>query len=299
MAKIQDLSKLFAAISTADVSQAREVARGIVASEEQAGHHGAASVLAGALHGTRAVDRDLGVLGTTDMLVPEALYRLPDMVRLDQVELSPDGRSTVDEILREFRLRERLAANGIPRRTALLFHGPPGSGKTLTAQTIGTELALPVFVVRFENLVGSLLGQTAGRIREVFRFAETVPCVLLLDEIDVLGRRRGQASDVRELDRVVVALMQQLDLTNPAGLIIATTNMLQELDQALLRRFQLSLAFPEPTPASLAEFAKKKAKVYRLRLTKRVSDAVLAAESFAAAEEIVIQARRSELLRRG
>jgi hypothetical protein len=60
MARIQDLSQLFAAISTADVGQAREVARGIVASEQQAGHHGAASVLAGrVLCGGRG-DRDPG-----------------------------------------------------------------------------------------------------------------------------------------------------------------------------------------------------------------------------------------------
>lgn len=299
MARVQDLSKLFHAIAAADTTAALAHARAIVDSEQKLGHAGAAATLAGALHGTAGYRAEAMWSVQTERMVPDALTRLPDMVRVAEVELTVSARSSVEELLREYRLRERLQANGIPPRSAVLFHGPPGSGKTLTAQTIGTELALPVYVVRFDSIVGSLLGQTATRISEVFRFAESEPCVLLLDEIDVLGRRRGQAGDVRELDRVVVTLMQQLDLAKPAGLIIATTNMMQELDPALVRRFQLSLEFPSPTPSALSEFALKKARHYRLRLTKAVRNAVLAAESYASAEEIVIQAKRTELLRRG
>jgi SpoVK/Ycf46/Vps4 family AAA+-type ATPase len=162
---------------------------------------------------------------------------------------------------------------------------------------LGEELALPVFVVRFDGLVGSYLGQTGIRLREVFRFAEATPCVLLIDEIDAVGRRRGKLSDVGELDRVVVSLMQQLDLVQPAGLLVAASNIPDELDQALLRRFDFILEFPKPSRDALSSYAKKQADSRGIKLVNGVRHELASAKTFAEAEQIIQVEHRRIILR--
>lgn len=300
MAKARQLAKLFQALGSANLSAARSAAREIAESEERAGHHGAAAVLRSALATSALVDNSASesIGKPTDLFgVPEALTPVNLKVPLDSVELTDAARSTLAAVIQEHHLREHLRRNGVPPRSRLLFHGPPGSGKTLTALALGTELQLPVFVVRFDAVVGSLLGQTSSRIRDIFRFAEATPSVVLLDEIDVLGRRRGQASDVRELDRVVVTLMQYLDLVQPSGLLVAATNLPADLDPALARRFDMQIAFPVPTTESLRAFARRRMAFHRLRSKKSVEKQVLVAESYADAERLVVQARRTELMR--
>src|SRR5208283_5165649 len=118
----------------------------------------------------------------------------------------------------------------------ILLHGPPGCGKSLTARAIGHELSLPVYTLRFNAIVGAFLGQTAQRLRQLFEFASTTSCVLLIDEIDALGKRRGNPMDVGELDRIVISLLQELEHSEPKGLLIAASNLARSLDEALWRR---------------------------------------------------------------
>ena len=96
----------------------------------------------------------------------------------------------------------------------------------MTAQALANALRLPLYVVRFDSVIGSYLGQTAVHLREIFQYAETAQSVLLFDEIDALGKRRGHPSDVGELDRIVIALMQELEFSESKGLIIATSNLI-------------------------------------------------------------------------
>ena len=116
----------------------------------------------------------------------------------------------------EWNHREKLKDRGIARRSKLLFYGPPGCGKSLTANALATELAIPLFLVRFDAVIGAYLGQTAIHLRQLFQFAETTPCVLLFDELDALGKKRGNPTDVGELDRIVIALMQELEAFPPS-----------------------------------------------------------------------------------
>ena len=226
-----------------------------------------------------------------DFLMPLAPAALTD------VRLTPQRRRVLMEVVSEHRHRVVLQANGLRPRSTLFFHGPPGCGKTLTARALATELGLPAFVVRFDALLGAYLGQTSLRLRETFQFAASRQCVLVLDEIDAVGRIRGKATDIGELDRVVISLMQQLDLVRPAGLIIAASNVPDELDLALRRRFELSIEFPAPSPSALMEYSKKLARSKRIPIVNGVSQKLASAKTFAAAEQILSDEHRRRILR--
>jgi ATPase family associated with various cellular activities (AAA) len=300
MARISNLTNLFHAVSARDWSKARTLAEGIVEAEEKAGHHGAAARLRGALvqTGPRVDETGSGQpLPSFAAVQPDLLTALPSSGPLADVTLSKDTRALLDEVLREHRNKSRLLAHGLRPRSRIFFHGPPGCGKTLTARALGVELVLPVFIVRFDTLVGSYLGQTSLRIREVFRFAEATPSVVLIDEIDAVGRRRGKMTDVGELDRVVISLMQQLDLSHPAGLLIATSNIPDELDIALLRRFDLNMEFPAPGAAEVMAFARQQADKRGIRLINGVRHELASAKTFADAEQILQGEQRRALLK--
>ncbi len=298
MAKTEDLAALFRAIATADLAGATELAARIAGSEEKNRHYGAARELRAALrpNGQRA---ELTAPSSSVALPVQALTRVFPEHGLDGVELRPSARSELDLICREWRARSRLESHGLRPRTRLLFHGPPGCGKSLTARALGWDLDLPVMVVRFDAIVGAFLGQTAARVRQLFEFAEQTACVLLIDEVDAIGRHRGNPLDVAELDRVVIALLQELEHARPLGFIVASSNLPKQLDQALWRRFDANLAFPKPHQRAIQAFARRRARERGLEPTRRLNARIARARNFSDAERAVEHELRLGLLGAG
>jgi AAA+ superfamily predicted ATPase len=279
------------------VSGAAFVAAQICKAEEQKGHRSAARLLRGALNSNGPIGQHNGA-GTAHpaSVVSSALVRLTTNVQLADVVLAPAARRDLDSVVHEWQHRDRLHRSGIAPRSKLLFYGPPGCGKSFTARALARELDIPAFLIRFDAVIGAYLGQTAIHLRQLFHFAETTPCVLLLDELDALGKRRGNPLDVGELDRIVIALMQELEHSRPLGLIIGTSNLPKHLDGALWRRFDLSLAFRAPPPSSLRVFAKRKAADMQVAHPQMLIACAAKAKSFADAESLVIaEARRQAL----
>lgn len=299
MPRTDDLARLFSAVAHGDLPRARALAGEIANHEEEAGKAGAAASLRKALV-TRSGPREelQPPLLAVRPVAPDLVTEVP-AASLGEVKLSAAARTTLTEVIREHRQRDRLREHGLDPRSRLLFFGPPGCGKTVTARAVAGELGLRVFVVRFDALLGAYLGQTSARVHEVFRFAASNECVVLIDEIDAVGRRRGHASDVAELDRVVISLMQQLDLVRPAGLIIAASNVPDDLDAALTRRFDLALEFPAPERRALTDFAKRVAEGRGVSMVNGVKHAVGTASTFAEVERIIISEQRRILLREG
>lgn len=295
MARIPALTTLFQALAAGDLRRARALAEGIAVSEEKAGRREAAAALRDALTSSPAQPTSAPTLFASS--VPDLLTALPPGVAITDVELAPATRTAVIEVLHEQRHGETLRAHGLSPRSRLFFHGPPGCGKTMTAQAVARELGLPAFVVRFDALMGSYLGQTALRVRECFRYAETHACVLLIDEIDALGRKRGKATDIGELDRVLISLMQQLDLSTPAGVIIAASNVPDDLDPALIRRFDAALSFPVPESMVLARFAKAQAAKRGIKVLNGFKHELAQAQTFADVRHAVDDEHRRIILR--
>ncbi|MFO0958910.1 MAG: ATP-binding protein [Isosphaeraceae bacterium] len=300
MASNKQLTALFRAIAAENFGGATEIAAQICKQEEEKGHHTAARMLRGALNASRnggvshkarhPVSNGAGVIST-------ALTRLPDGVGLSFVTLPDDAREELAGLKLEWEHRSRLTERGIGRRTKLLFHGPPGCGKSLTASALAMELGLPLYLVRFDAVIGAYLGQTAVHLRQLFHFAETTPCVLLFDELDALGRRRGNPTDVGELDRIVIALMQELEHTTPQGLIIGTSNLAKGLDDALWRRFDFILEFRAPAQKALVNFARQLASELSVQLSDESLAKVAKSKNFANAEAIVVAEARRQVLR--
>jgi len=302
MAPKRELIRLFRCVATADWIEAKKVASAIATSEAERGHHVLASQLRSSLETQRpsAVQGDIFSKGSANGSLPAstALSALNAPVPLADVAMPKRARDEFVNLVREHRYQDSLIADGIRPRRRLLIHGPPGCGKSMTARALATELNLPVYVVRLDAIVGAYLGQTASRLRELFGFAETVSCVLLIDEIDALGRSRGNARDIGELDRVAISLMQELEHSEPKGLLIATSNIASALDQALLRRFDMTVEFKRPSREELSRFASHEAQKRNLSLRPATRRQIRQSQSYANALRIVSDTHREILLQR-
>ena len=167
-------------------------------------------------------------------------------VSLSQVVLDVSTTEVINGLLEEFRQRASLHAHGVEPRTTLIFVGPPGCGKSLTAEALAGELGLGLARVRLAAVVSSFLGETAKNLEQIFAFLRTGSWVLLFDEFDMLARERGDRIDHGEVRRIVTALLQLVEDTHADSLVIATTNHPQLLDSALWRRFDEVVGFELP-----------------------------------------------------
>ena len=170
----------------------------------------------------------------------------PDTQRADLI-LSAAVASDLELLVAERQRAGVLAKHGLtPARTAL-FTGPPGVGKTLAASWLAASLEVPLLVLDLSAVMSSRLGRTGANIRKVVQQARSQDCVLLLDEIDAIAKRRQDDLDVGELKRLVTVLLQQIDdWPSDGGIIVGATNHPELLDPAAWRRFEVVIDFPLP-----------------------------------------------------
>ena len=128
----------------------------------------------------------------------------------------------------------------------ILLCGPPGCGKTLTANAIASEIGIPVAYVKLDGLISSYLGQTGTNIRKIFDYVKNKRIVLFLDEFDAIAKKRDDANELGEMKRVVMTLLQNMDAMPANVFLIAATNHHHLLDSALWRRFDISLFLELP-----------------------------------------------------
>jgi SpoVK/Ycf46/Vps4 family AAA+-type ATPase len=287
---IRDLRRLFEAIARRDWETATVTAKVIAKAEGERGNHGAARTLEDAL-----TARETSFALPLSM-VNLGLMKMASSVRLCDVTLEPMAKGQLSSMIREHKHAHELLEAGFQVRRSLILSGPPGCGKSLTAKALASELNLPLFVVRTDAIIGSYLGQTATNLRHLFQFAEQTACVLLFDELDALGKSRGSGMDVGELDRIVIALMQELELAHPMGLVIATSNLPGAIDRALWRRFDLHIAYPKARKEQLRAFSRRIARKYGGKPPLSLLISAEQSDSFAEAEKLVTDYYRSKLL---
>lgn len=187
-------------------------------------------------------------------------YRLPlanhiphEQLRHHMV-LSSEVEGKILRIEKEFLARERLAHHGLTPRKKILLYGPSGCGKSMSAERIAWDLGLPFYKVRFDTIISSYLGESAANLQKLFESIEDYPCVLLLDEFDIIGKQRdSRSNDVGEIHRIVNILLGLLEEYSGKGLLIATTNLEGSLDKALFRRFDDFIEFAKPAESEIKE----------------------------------------------
>lgn len=136
-----------------------------------------------------------------------------------------------------------------------LFQGPPGTGKTESAKQLSRILRRALYVVDFNSVINSHLGETSKNISALFEEVNQTngSAVVLFDEIDALALDRINQNDVREMGRATSTLLRELDGLNDNVILIATTNLYDKLDRALIRRFDTSVDFSRYTHEDLEE----------------------------------------------
>ena len=177
--------------------------------------------------------------------------------RLDDVVLNVQPRGQIADLIREQTRRDRLREHGKTPSRRILFVGPPGSGKTMTAEALAAALKLPLFVIRLEVLITRFMGETAAKLRLVFDETAKRRGLYLFDEFDAVGGHRSASNDVAEMRRVLNSFLQFMEEPNATDSLIASaTNHPDLLDRALLRRFDLVLQFDMPTDEQVRQIIK-------------------------------------------
>lgn len=159
---------------------------------------------------------------------------------------SPQVARDIDALIRERQQAERLAQADLDPTRSALFVGPPGVGKTMSARWIASQLDLPLLILDLSAVMSSFLGRTGNNVRTVLDYAKRQSCVLLLDELDAIAKRRDDATEIGELKRLVTVLLQEIDEWPAHGLLLAATNHPELLDPAVWRRFDAVIEFPTP-----------------------------------------------------
>lgn len=140
-----------------------------------------------------------------------------------------------------------------------LFEGPPGTGKTETAKQIARILERELFAVDFSALVDSKLGQTSKNISLLFEEIKNLrnpqKAIILFDEIDAIAIDRINSNDLREMGRATSGVLKGLDGLNDKVVLIATTNLFNSFDKALIRRFDSVIDFSQYTQSDLVEIS--------------------------------------------
>lgn len=214
---------------------------------------------------------------------------------------SRELQTQLEQLVAEHQNLAALEQQGLaPTRTAL-FTGAPGVGKTLVARWLARELKRPLLKLDLAAVMSSYLGRTGNNLRYVLDYAKSVECVLLLDELDAIAKRRDDSAEVGELKRLVTVLLQEVDDWPAPGLLIAATNHPDLLDPAMWRRFDVVLEFPLPDEESVAlavntflgNFATHEP------LWSAVLTSAFHGASFSDIERQILRARRAASLRGG
>jgi SpoVK/Ycf46/Vps4 family AAA+-type ATPase len=265
----QDLMiRLFRSIDGDKDDDIFSVATLIIEDEKKKGHE----VLAGKLQ--QILDKNIisnqKFKGELRKLLPEGVSipsdkrnNLPLANSIDRDELRHEmvlPKATEEKILRiekEYAAKERLAHHGLNYRQKILIYGASGCGKSMSAERIAWNLGLPFLKVRFDVIMSSFLGETASNLTNLFMGISDYPCVLLFDEFDFLGKTRSSTQDVGEMHRIVNILLTLLEDYHSRGILIATTNVEDALDQALFRRFDDIIEMPKPGDEEILRLAKQ------------------------------------------
>ena len=218
--------------------------------------------------------------------------------RLDHLILPNYIKLTCQDLITEQNRSDLLQSYGIEPRNKILLIGPPGNGKTSLAEAISEALMIPLLTVRYENIIGSYLGETASRLSRLFDYAKTRECVLFFDEFETLGKERGDTHETGEIKRVVSSLLMQIDALPSYVIVIAATNHDTLLDKAAWRRFQVRLEIPKPTRNNLEEYYCffEKEKNFKFGLQPSTLAKKTLGISYAEAEEFALSVYRQYIL---
>jgi SpoVK/Ycf46/Vps4 family AAA+-type ATPase len=195
-------------------------------------------------------------------------------LRISDMVLEKEIEERFNRIIKEQRQIVKIRSHGLKPRKKLLFIGPPGTGKTMSASVLAGELGLPILVVRLESLITKFMGETAAKLRIVFNAIAESRGVYLFDEFDSIGSHRGQINEVGEIRRILNSFLQMIEQDDSDSIIIAATNHPDILDYALYRRFDDVVEYSLPDKPLINKLLKNRLSAFKISQIpwKKISD---------------------------
>lgn len=260
MAAADQIKSLIKSFGDGDEERFFASAMQIAASESRKGHTTFAQELKNLIEKAKK-ERSVANLGQTKTIplsdsrkeLHELIEVFQPKIRLKDMVLSGSVEESLTKLIKEQKNWEVLNRHNLMPRRKLLLKGPPGCGKTMTAQAIAGELGLPVFIVRLDGLISKFMGESISKLKVIFDAMPDHRGVYLFDEFDSIGSHRNMGSDVGEIKRVLNSFLVNIEKDNSNSIIIAATNMPESLDNALFRRFDDIIDYPLPTKEEIVE----------------------------------------------
>ena len=225
---------------------------------------------------------DLGttqtVEGTVDQETPDASDGQSEIIesyeprfQLEQVALNEETKRQIEiaissvrhkkKLVEDWGLSEQFSGN---RATILNFYGKPGTGKSMTAEAIASALGKKVYRINYSDLESKYVGETPKNIKKAFSIARKDDAVLIFDEADsFLGKRLTSVSQSADYGVNITRSVLLMELEKFDGIVIFTTNLIKNYDEAFKRRIFLSVYFEMPD-------AKAREKIWALHLGSRM-----------------------------
>ncbi|MGF2945083.1 AAA family ATPase [Mycobacterium sp. Lab-001] len=215
-------------------------------------------------------------------------------VTLDDVgDMTESKQALTEAVLWPLQHPDTFARLGVDPPRGVLLYGPPGCGKTFVVRALASTGQLSVHAVKGSELMDKWVGSSERAVRELFRRArDSAPSLVFLDEVDALAPRRGQSFDSGVTDRVVAALLTELDGIDPLRdvVVLGATNRPDLIDPALLRPGRLErLVFVEPPDATARhEILRTAGKSIPLSADVTLDDVAAGLEGYSAADCVAL-----------
>lgn len=241
----------------------------------------------------------------SEVPLPVDLDSRLQLLKVDNTKLSHNlilDKRTEDvlrQVIEERKKTKALFKHGLLPTKSMLFSGPPGVGKTMTAKWLAEQLNLPLLVLDLTAVMSSFLGRTGNNIRFVLDYAKNTECILLLDEVDAIAKKRDDTSEIGELKRLVNVLLQEIDDWPSTGLLIAATNHPNLLDSAIWRRFEVVVEFDNPSKEQTVRLIKEliEGNIKDSNTWSKILSIVFKGKSYSDIERLITIARRSAAIK--
>jgi len=259
MAAADQIKSLIKSFGESDESRFFSTAMQIAATEARQGHLTFAQELKGLIEKAKKersfsiVENKAIPLSLPKRELQELIEVFAPRIKLNDLVLDNAVKIPILKLLEEqHRLEDLKKHNQEPTRKLLLI-GPPGTGKTMTAQAIASELGIAVYIIRLDGLMSKYLGESISKLRLIFDTMQSHRAVYLFDEFDSIGSHRNQVQDIGEIKRVLNSFLINIEKDSSNSIIIAATNLPDSLDIALFRRFDEIINYPLPNKEQIIE----------------------------------------------
>lgn len=200
-------------------------------------------------------------------------------IKISDVFQSQKAKKSLDDIIEEFKNKDKLKKFGLKFDNKILFYGPSGCGKTLSALALANSLKKKIYIINLATVINSGLGKTSNNIFEIVEDAKSNQAIIFFDEFDALSKVRSDENDHGEIKRIASAILQMLDFIDNETIFIAATNYLGLIDSAITRRFNNKIEFSMPDKKNMRSYLSKLSKIANININRqtinKISDQLL------------------------